>query len=50
MDLFWSNSKATNATLTVDANAPARSIVVVYNGQTVSSFTSSPGQTKTLTF
>ncbi|EIW76069.1 glycoside hydrolase family 95 protein [Coniophora puteana RWD-64-598 SS2] len=52
LDLEWSNSKPTSAKFTVDSDVSGRerNVVVNFGGQTVGSFATSSGLTKTLTF
>jgi alpha-L-fucosidase 2 len=49
LDLVWDNGKPTKATLTVDENAPSRSIVVTYAGKVVASFTTKGGLVEQIT-
>jgi alpha-L-fucosidase 2 len=50
LDLAWEGGKPTNATLTVDANAPSQSMQVVYAGQTITSFVTKGGMSKKIQF
>jgi alpha-L-fucosidase 2 len=50
LDLAWKNGKPTKATLTVDANAPSRSLIVIYAGETVASFKTTGGLVKKISF
>ncbi|KAI0079139.1 hypothetical protein K474DRAFT_1705823 [Panus rudis PR-1116 ss-1] len=50
VDLEWSGGKARSLTIRTDSNARPRPVRVINKGKTVSSFTSSPGSTKTIHF
>jgi len=46
----WSDGKPTTTSFTVDANpiVPNRNVEVMFNGQTVGSFTATPSLTKNI--
>ncbi|KAI0916115.1 hypothetical protein AcW1_010031 [Taiwanofungus camphoratus] len=50
LDIEWAGGKPTYVTVTVDQNAIPRPVEIIYNGSTVSSFTTSGGLTKAIGF
>lgn len=50
VNLSWSNMKPTTMVIIADSSVVARPVQIVYAGQTVSSFTTSGGMSKTVTF